>query len=134
MFILTEMSIKCILFICLAINTIFCKCQSSDNSGVSSSWAKLQISPYTLSSLEYGNFLIDIYEHANNKLLTSALLDHKSVVSRLNRFTKQPEMRFRVEMWNDKVQKETVKHLNEIVGHEIKSNQVKIIPWGKSST
>jgi hypothetical protein len=40
-------------------------------------------------------------------------------------------MRFRVEMWNDKVQKEIVKHLNEIVGHEIKSNQVRIFPLEK---
>jgi hypothetical protein len=34
-------------------------------------------------------------------------------------------------MWNDKVQKEIVKHLNEIVGHEIKSNQVRIFPLEK---
>ena len=36
-------------------------------------------------------------------------------------------MRFRVEMWNDKVQNKVVKYLQQIVGHEIKSNQVRVI-------
>ena len=121
------------------------KCQSINGTGSSSSWTKLQmiISPDTFSSMEYGNFSIEIYEHVNNQKATTtatqkkyfyspmALLDHKSAVSRYNRIRKQSEMRFRVEMWNDKVQNEVVKHLNEIVGHEIKSNQVAIIPLEK---
>ncbi len=92
--------------------------------------------------MEYGNFLTEIYEHADNNHKSTdsqkkyfyspiALLDHSSAVSTYNRFTKQPEMRFRVEMWNDKVQKEVVKYLNEIVGHEIKSNQVRVLPLEK---
>ncbi len=93
--------------------------------------------------MEYGNFRIQIYEHVNNQKATTtasqkkyfysplALLDHKSAVCRYNRITKQSEMRFRVEMWSDKVQNETVKYLNEIVGLEIKSNQVAIIPLEK---
>ncbi len=93
--------------------------------------------------MEYGNFLVEIYEHANNHKATTtasekkyfyspiALLDNKSAISRLNRVTKQQEMRFRVEMWNDKVQSEVVKYLNEIVGHKIKSNQVRVIPLEK---
>ncbi|XP_046658051.1 uncharacterized protein LOC124352561 isoform X3 [Daphnia pulicaria] len=133
-------SMRCILVIFLA--AVCCKCQS-DNPGASSSWAKLQISPDTLSSMKYGNFLVEIYEHANNHKATTtdskkkyfyspiALLDHKSAVSRLNRVTKQQEMRFRVEMWNDKVENEVVKYLNEIVGHQIKSNQVRVIPLEK---
>jgi hypothetical protein len=40
-------------------------------------------------------------------------------------------MRFRIEMWNDKVQKQVVKYLSEIVGHEIKSNKVRVIPLEK---
>jgi hypothetical protein len=121
------------------------KCQSINGTGSSSSWTKLQmiISPDTFSSMEYGNFRIEIYEHVNNQKATTtatqkkyfyspmALLDHKSAVSRYNRIRKQSEMRFRVEMWSDKVQNEVVKHLNEIVGHEIKSNQVAIIPLEK---
>jgi hypothetical protein len=34
-------------------------------------------------------------------------------------------------MWNDKVQKQVVKYLSEIVGHEIKYNQVRVIPLEK---
>jgi hypothetical protein len=39
-------------------------------------------------------------------------------------------MRFRIEMWNNKVQNEVVKHLND-VGHEVKSNKVTVIPFEK---
>jgi hypothetical protein len=134
---------KDILAIILASLAVCCNSQSENNPGGSSSWAKLQISPDTLSSMKYGNFLVEIYEHANNHKATTtdskkkyfyspiALLDHKSAISTYNRFTKQPEMRFRIEMWNDKVENEVVKYLNEIVGHEIKSNQVRVIPLEK---
>jgi hypothetical protein len=93
--------------------------------------------------MEYGNFFIEIYEHTNNKKSATAasekkyfyssigLLDNQSAVSTYNRITKQPEIRFRIEMWNDKVQKQVVKHLSEIVGHEIKYNQVRITPLEK---
>jgi hypothetical protein len=135
--------IKCFVTIFLAV--IFCcDSQQSDNPNVSSFWTKLQqISPDTLSSMEYGNFRIEIFEHVNNHKATTtagekkyfysplALLDHKSAVSSYNKFTKQPEMRFRIEMWNDKVQNEVVKHLNEIVGYEIKSNKVGVLPLEK---
>ncbi len=121
---------------------VCCDCQSN-GPGLSSSWAKLQISPDTLSSMEFGNFLVEIYEHANNHKATTtasekkyfysplALLEHKSAVSVYNNVTNQPEMRFRIEMWNDKVQNEVVKHLNEVVGYEIKSNKVRVIPLEK---
>jgi hypothetical protein len=130
--------IQCLVFFTFV---ICCKCQSINSPGASSSWAKLQISPETFSSMEYGNFLIEIYEHANNQKAIAnqkkyfyapiALLHHKSAVSLYNNVTNQSEMRFRVEMWSDKVQNEVVKHLNEIIGHEIKSNQVRVIPLEK---
>jgi hypothetical protein len=122
---------------------VCCNCQSDNPISASSSCEKLQISPDTLSSIEYGNFLVEIYEHANNRKTTTtpnekkyfyapiAILDHKSAVSSYNNVTKQPEMRFRIEMWNDKVQYEVVKHLNDIVGHEIKSHTVRVIPLEK---
>jgi hypothetical protein len=93
--------------------------------------------------MEYGNFRIEIYEHAKNHKATTtssqkkyfysplALLDHQSAESSFNNVTKRSEMRFDVEMWNDKVQNEVVKHLNQIVVQEIKSNQVAIIPLEK---
>jgi hypothetical protein len=127
----------------LALFAVCRNCQSENPGGCSYSWTKLQISPDTLSSMKYGNFLIEIYEHVNNHKATTtdsqkkyfyspiALLDHKSAISTYNRVTKQSEMRFRVEMWNDKVEGEVVKHLNEIVGHEIKSNRVRVLPLEK---
>jgi hypothetical protein len=132
---------KNILTIILASLAVCCNSQSENNPGAS--WAKLQISPDSLSSMEYGNFLVEIYEHANNHKATTtdsqkkyfysplALLDHSRAVSSYNNVTKQPEMRFLVEMWNDKVQNEVVKYLNEIVGHQIKSNKVRVIPLEK---
>ena len=133
--------IKFVVVIVLAVAC--CHCQSEKIGSDSSTWEKLQISPDTFSSVEYANFLIEIYEHTdNNKPATTmsqkkyfysplAILDHKSAVSLYNNVTNQSEMRFRIEMWNDKVQNEVVKHLNEIVGHEIKSNQVRVIPTKK---
>ena len=133
--------IKFVVVIVLAVAC--CHCQSEKIGSDSSTWEKLQISPDTFSSVEYANFLIEIYEHTdNNKATTTmsqkkyfysplAILDHKSAVSSYNRFTKQPEMRFRIEMWNDKVQNEVVKHLKKIVGQEIQSDNVKIFPMKK---
>jgi hypothetical protein len=129
---------KNILAIILASLAICCNSQPENNPGAS--WAKLQISPDTLSSMKYGNFLVEIYEHANNHKETTtasqkkyfyspiALLDHKSAVSSYNNITKQPEMRFSIEMWNDKVQNEVVKHLNKSIGQEIQSDKVRVIP------
>ena len=138
---MVAISIKFVVVIVLAVAC--CHCQSEKIGSDSSTWEKLQISPDTFSSVEYANFLIEIYEHTdNNKATTTmsqkkyfysslAILDHKSAVSSYNRFTKQPEMRFRIEMWNDKVQNEVVKHLKKIVGQEIQSDNVKIFPMKK---
>ena len=116
-----------------------CHCQSEK---ISPTWEKLQISPDPFSSMKYANFRIKIYEHANNKVATTisqkkyfystlAILDHKSAVSAYNRFTKQPEMRFRIEMWNDIVESEVIKHLKKIVGQEIQSDNVTVFPMKK---
>jgi hypothetical protein len=65
---------------------VCCNCQSDNPISASSSCEKLQISP------DYGNFLVEIYEHANNRKTTTtpnekkyfyspiAILDHKSSV------------------------------------------------------
>ena len=47
--------------------------QQLDNSESPSSWAKLEISPDTLGSMEYGNFGIDIYEHTSNRKQNTSL-------------------------------------------------------------
>ena len=114
---------------------------SSDNS-TSSSWAQLQISPNTLGSMPYGSFRVNIYEHSNNHRIAIpskkkyfytpiALLNHKSAYSAFNNVTKQPEMRFQIEMWNDKVEIEVVKFLNDFLDEYVKSNQVQVIPFEK---
>jgi hypothetical protein len=131
--------IKCIFTIFL-LAVCCCHCQTDS---ISSSWAKSKISPEALSSVEYGNFLIEIYEHVNNHKATTtanekkyfyspiALLDHKSATSTYSRLAKQQEIRFRVVMWNDKVQNEVLKHLNKITGQEIQSDKVRILPLEK---
>lgn len=79
---------------------------TSQDSSSPSSWAKLQISPDTLGSMEFMQFAIDVYEHADNHKPTTpkdrckyyfapiSLLDHTSAVSFLNSVTNQAEMRF----------------------------------------
>jgi hypothetical protein len=108
---------------------------------VSSSWAKLQISPDTLVSMAYGNFRVDIYDHANNHKSTTApsnykyfyapiaLLDHQGATSSFNNVTKKAEMRFRIEMWNDKVQNQVVNYLGKVVGRQVNDHQVQVIPF-----
>jgi hypothetical protein len=64
------------LAIILAFALFCCNCQSIDP-GVSSSWAKLQISLDTLTFMEYGDFLVEIYEHADNHKATTTASQKK---------------------------------------------------------
>ncbi|XP_046654269.1 uncharacterized protein LOC124345538 isoform X2 [Daphnia pulicaria] len=116
-------------------------CQSDETT---SSWAKLQISPSELCSMPHGSFRINIYEHANNHKATTtnasdkkyfyapiALLDHQSAASFYNNVTKQPEVRFRVEMWNLKVESKVVNYLTKFLRQPIDPHQVQVIPFDK---
>ena len=116
------------------------KFSNPENSSGSSSWAKLNISPDTVGSMKYGNYRVDIYEHSKNQNPNTpsnrhkyyyapiALLDHKSAFSYYNKVTKNPEMKFRTEIWNQKVTEEMVLHLNKILGRQISEDQVEVIP------
>ena len=128
-----------ILFTILFLIITCCYCESDDSCVSSSQWAKMQISPDSLSSLKYGNFHIEIYEHINNNKTTTnsekkyfyspiALLDHTNAFSRFNKVTKKHEMRFPIEMWNDQVENEVVQRLKQIVGPEIQPYNVRVIP------
>jgi hypothetical protein len=88
--------------------------------------------------MPHGSFRVNIYEHANNNKATTtkssakkyfyapiALLDHQSATNYYNNVTKQPEVHFRVEMWNPKVESEVVKYLTEFLSQPIKSNSIK---------
>jgi hypothetical protein len=116
---------------------VFCQLNES-----TSSWAKLQISPSELCSMEHGSFRVNIYEHANNHKPTTtnantkkyfyiALLNHRSATNFYNNVTKQPEVHFRVEMWNPKVESKVVNHLTKVLRQPIDSYQVQVIPFDK---
>ena len=116
------------------------KFSNPENSSSSSSWAKLEISPDTLGSMKYGNYRVDIYEHSKNQNPNTpsnrhqyyyapfAILDHKSAFSYYNKVTKNPEMKFRTEIWNQKVTEEMVLHLNKILVRQVSEDQVEVIP------
>lgn len=116
--------------------------QSDEASAVSSSWSKLQISPEELGSMPYGDYGINIYGHsANNLQLDNAkkrfyyspisLLNHESVTSSFHNITKQPEVRFRVEMWNENIEKEIRKYTSELVHHPLSPGQIRVLPLEK---
>lgn len=118
-------------------------CVWAESSGSSGS-TKLQISSQdALCSMPYGDFRINIYEHPINYKSTTipsrkryfysplALLDHMSADSKYGNVTRQAEMRFRIEIWNENVQGEVVDYLSDFIGQQIKSNQVQIIPFEK---
>ena len=93
--------------------------------------------------MPYGNFRINIYEHAHNPKSNQsekkyfyapiALLNHRSAVSFYNNVTQRPEVRFRIEMWNAKVETKVVNFLTDLpsIHHPIKAIQVQIIPLDK---
>ena len=69
-----------------------------------------------------GTYRISIYEHHKNHMPTYGgpkrylyapivLLDHESAFSSFNDVTKEPEMRFRMEMWRDDVEEEIAKNI-----------------------
>jgi hypothetical protein len=94
--------------------------------------------------MPHGSFRVNIYEHAKNHKATTtnasakkyfyapvALLDHRSAASFYNNVTKQPEVRFRIEMWNPKVESKVVNYLTEFLRQPIDSHQVQVIPFDK---
>lgn len=111
----------------------------SSQSDCLTSW--LKISNRILVSVPYGNFRLDIYEQVdNNKLKTDdkcyfyspiAQLDGKSATTSFNEATNQNEMRFRIEMWNDKVQSRVVQYLAEFFRRQVAANRVRVVPFEK---
>jgi hypothetical protein len=94
--------------------------------------------------MPYGNFRVNIYEHANNNKATTtnainkkyfyapiALLNHRSAHSFFNNVTQESEVRFRIEMWNTKVENKVVSYLTKYLNMTIEDNQVQVIPLEK---
>ena len=92
-----------------------------------------------LCAVPYGNFRVEVYEHANNFRNTTlqrqkkyfykpiALLDHRSAVSQFNNVTKQPQLRFNIHMWNEKIEREVAEFVSKMIGHRIEDHQVQVI-------
>ena len=109
--------------------------------GISPSWTALHISSNEICSMPFGNFRVNVYEHLDNQKAAPnrkryfyapiALLDQKSAISVFNDVTNQAEMRFRVELWNEKVETDVAKYLIKIVGEPVKTHQVQVIPFEK---
>ena len=102
--------------------------------------ASRQILPKEIYSMPYKNFKINIYENSNNQdkfhtpsrlkyyYTPIALLDHKSAVSIASYDVKSAEMRFNIDMWNEKVEKEILNYLRGLLGSGMKPHQVQMIP------
>jgi hypothetical protein len=100
-----------------------------------SSWTKLQISPNSIGSMPYGDYRINIYEHAANKdpgfngtkryyYAPIVLINHQSAYSSFNNVSKEPEMRFRITMWNEPVELEIVKYVSVLTQQQVNRTQV----------
>ncbi|XP_057374181.1 uncharacterized protein LOC130695083 [Daphnia carinata] len=108
-----------------------------------SSWTKLQISPLALGSMPYGTFRINIYEHSANLLASTpesrkryyyapiALLEHISVFSLFNNVTGVPELRFRVQLWHDEIEKKITTYTAKLLQRKVLQEQVEVIPFNK---
>jgi len=108
------------------------------------SWAKLQISPTAFDSVNYDDFLINIYEHSGNgriveKNKTSesrkyyyaplAILDVWSARGFKNEITEQFEMEFSIELWNDDIQKQVTELIRNKHNITVKDTSIQIIPF-----
>jgi len=98
----------------------------------------------------YGNFRINVYEHSANQrnaisnenadnknhlkkfyYAPISLLDHASAISSFNNVTQQAEMRFRIEMWNDAIQKVVTNWIKQEIDSTIKDSFIQVIPFEK---
>ncbi|XP_057376830.1 uncharacterized protein LOC130698054 [Daphnia carinata] len=108
-------------------------------SGIASHGAELQILHNVFCSVPYANFRVDVYEHVDNQTTTTqsskkyfyapiALLDHQSASCVYNKDTQQNEMRFRVDMWNDKIEHQVIEYLTNFMGQQVNATQVQVVP------
>lgn len=117
---------------------------SSTHGDVEESWAKLQISSNVLGSMKYGNFRVNVYEHAANSRPDTlsgrwkkyfyapvAVLDHESATSGYNAINKRYEMDFEIVMWNEALSKEVAAFVSDLLNETVSLRQVQIIPFHK---
>ena len=106
----------------------------------SMTWDKLEISPNPITSMPYADSRINIYEHVDNQKAANSkkyfytpvsLLDHQTAIRSFNNITQQPEVRFRIELWNEHIENETAAHLSKVLDKKVESHQMQVIPFDK---
>lgn len=111
-----------------------------NNSG--SSWSKLQISPHELGSMPYDHYGVSIYGHSKNGHFPNitnkqffyapiSQLDPTSAKALSNKATGKAELKFLINMWNTDVEEEVRKYTEELVGHPVKHNRIRVLPLEK---
>ena len=145
MFLLNRWSCWCLLVLLIGMMMISSSLSSSSSDNLNDDdsdggWSKLEISPNVIGSVPYSNFRINVYEHAANNESSNlkkffyapiSFLDHASAVSYLNNVTKQAEMRFRIELWNDAIQKDVTSWIKREIDSRIKDSSIQVIPFEK---
>jgi len=109
--------------------------QTSDSK--SSFCPKVQRSSRELGSMPYDNYRIGIYGHSNNALnskdekqffyFPSSQLLHKSARAEFNNVTKQHEVVFSIQMWNEELEDQVRKHTEKIVKHPVDQEKINVL-------
>ena len=101
----------------------------------------MEVSHKPIGSMEYGNLRIKIYSHLANKKYHGkkntnqyyyspvALLDHESARSYNIEKTHESEMRFRVQLWNDDIQKNVTKWIRTAYDSTVNDKLIQVIPF-----
>lgn len=106
-------------------------------------WSQLEIKSRPFLTMPYGDFRVPIYEHRHNDPKADGhlfylnryfyapvpLLDHSSTTVTKNDETNQAEVKFRVEMWSSRLEREVALYLKDVIGKEIKLQQLQIVPF-----
>ena len=85
--------------------------------------------------MPFGDYRINIYEHAANKdpgfsgtkryyYAPIVLVNQQSAYSSFNNVSKEPEMRFRITMWNEPAELEIVKYVSKLTQQQVNRTQV----------
>lgn len=107
-----------------------------------SSWSKLQISPVEFGSMPYSHYGLNIYQHSENSLqpdeskrryyyIPICEMNHRSAVSSYNNVTRKREVNFRIEMWNEALEKKVLDYTSMLAGHSLKPEQIRVLPLEK---
>ncbi len=112
---------------------------SSTKDASKATWGELEISQRAFGYMPFRNFHVSIYEHSNTvrkdgderKYFCSPLviLVPESAESVDNEITKQPQVRFDVELWNQDVEAEVIEYLTRVTNTTVHDHQVTVIPF-----